>query len=181
MFGVLVIVGTLFEIGVNQSVFDRYLIALVPLVVITGGPIEAVGARVRAGLATAVLACLALGLAGAALTVDAAEWHAGRDVVRAGVPATDVDAGFDWYGYHATTAADQRRLTTDPSTPYYLALFPRSRDCVAVSVARPKSGHVLRTIRYRAYGVAGSAHLYVTDTGTCRLSAAVKARIASGG
>lgn len=176
-FGLLTVAGTLFEIEVGQSVFDRYLIALVPLVVITCGPIDHVTARVRAGVGTAVLGCLSLALAASALTIDAAEWHAGQDLLRAGLPATSIDAGFDWFGYHADTPANQRRRTADPSEPFYLSLFPKSRGCVAVSVARPGSGTVLATVEYRTFGIAGTSRLYVTDTGRCGIPSAVSARI----
>ncbi|MDT4971403.1 MAG: hypothetical protein QOG22_1546 [Pseudonocardiales bacterium] len=177
IFGVFTIAGTLLEIEVGQSVFDRYLISLVPVVVITVGPFAGSSARLRAVAGTAILAGVSLALAASALALDAAEWRAGQALVRAGVAPADIDAGFAWVGYHATTPADQRRLTTNPSDPFYLALFVHSRDCIAASVSPLPSGRVVRTIRYRTFGVVGTSRLYVTNTGKCAESAALDATI----
>ena len=48
---------------------------------------------------------------------DAARWSAGDKAVAAGVPATMVDAGFEWVGSHQSAVALPGRRV--PGSPFY--------------------------------------------------------------
>jgi hypothetical protein len=81
--------------------FDRYLIALLPGVFLFALPRRSSG-RPRWGLGTALV--VASGLWSFALVRDclawnAARWELGRRAVARGVPATDIEGGFEWNGW----------------------------------------------------------------------------------
>lgn len=87
---------------IAPSLFDRYLLVLLPgaLAVAAGAP----GGGVRWGAALAGLA--ALGAVSTALAHDwlawnSARWEVGRRALARGTAASDVEGGFEWDGWHA--------------------------------------------------------------------------------
>ncbi|MGC8626393.1 MAG: glycosyltransferase family 39 protein [Acidimicrobiales bacterium] len=119
---------------------------------------------------------VALVLAGVAATVacaitvnsdffDAARWAAGEKLVAMGVPATKVDAGFEWVGYHfAGLAVHGREVKDEPSyDKSYEAVFPGFSAC-AIASSSPLSDQVLQlagTVPYKELGFALTEHLYL--------------------
>jgi hypothetical protein len=125
----------------------------------------------RIGLAagaTAFLAALALTMSAWGSAFDTARWDFGRQLVATGMAATDVDAGFEWTGYHSARGVDS--LPLDDRLTWYDGTFAGSRPCYAVSSAsRPRPGwRLVRTLTYREYVVFGTATLYAYDTVRCR-------------
>lgn len=171
--------GTFFVIFTGQPVFDRYFLPFVPLVAILCGPFSGRSASIRGAIGLTTLGLITLLMNLNALSVDAALWRTAQSVAASGVPNSAIDAGFDWYGYHSTAPADQRRMRSDPSAPFYLTLFPDSRSCVAVTVSPPSGGEVLRTETYRRFGFFGSDTLWVVDTGKCVLDSRTIAAVRS--
>jgi hypothetical protein len=98
---------------------------------------------------------------------DAARWEAGRQLVAAGVPATDVDAGFEWSGYHSPNGVDRRPVPGRLN--WYSTHFPENRRCFAVYSSRQKHAgwRLVRTVPYRKFIVAKPARLWTYDTGRC--------------
>jgi hypothetical protein len=135
--------------------FDRYLWA--------GAVILAIGLlrdlplpRPRA--AAPSLAALAL-LGGLSLLVTveeyafaAARWSAGEQLVAEGVPATAIDAGFEWMGYHHDGVAFDESLPLRVAQPHpgYALIFRGSSNCVTVS-ASPLDDDRLEPEGVRAY------------------------------
>lgn len=66
---------------------------------------------------------------------DHAVWDAALRLTRHGVPATHINAGLDWNGFHATVPLD--RLGPDYDAyrgQHWMYLFPESTDCYVVAV-----------------------------------------------
>jgi hypothetical protein len=149
---------------------------------------HALGARAHAGLARAhagpptgprrqlafllttaalstVVAAVAIVITVNADAYDAARWSAGDKAVAAGVPATMVDAGFEWVGAHQSgTAVPGRRV---PGSPFYETwydqMFPAFTECAFVSgneVPLPWLRR-LATVTYQELGFAEQQDLYV--------------------
>ncbi|MFI6759065.1 hypothetical protein ACIBF5_07970 [Micromonospora sp. NPDC050417] len=189
-FALFTVAGLLGTRAAGQTVFGRYLIVLVPvlLLIVLAGREEATGAtessgagdRVRRGLPlgrAGVLAGVVAGtfLAGLSLFVtaygsalDAARWHAGERLVAQGVPAAEIDAGFEWSGYYSPGGVEYApkgavRLN------WYSNKFAKNPPCFAVA-SSPQSEpnwRLVRTVDYREYVVAGNARLWVYETGHC--------------
>ena len=84
-----------------------------------------------------------------------------------GVAATDIDAGFEWVGYHASEPASWSSVHAD-ALPCYMRMFEHSRECYVVS-ASPLDGLVLdSTTQYRTYALVGSSKLFVYQVSPCR-------------
>ncbi|MFK3981018.1 hypothetical protein ACI2K4_11650 [Micromonospora sp. NPDC050397] len=165
--------GLLATRAAGQTVFGRYLVVLVPvlLLVALAGP-----RRPRPGWAGVVtglgaagfLAALSLVVTAYGSALDAARWRAGEELVASGVPATDIDAGFEWSGYHAPNGVDYVPKGTS-LVNWYGAKFADNRPCyVLASSAQSEPGwHLVRTVDYRSYVLAGTARLWVYDTNRC--------------
>jgi hypothetical protein len=141
-------------------------------------PLAPAGATKRAWMAwprAAVVLAVTGFLAGLSLTItaygsalDAARWDAGRQLVASGVPATDIDAGFEWTGYHSPNGV-QPAPPDAPRINRYSAKFSGNRPCFAVasSAQSQPNWRLLGTASYRTYVVTGTGRLWVYDTGNC--------------
>jgi 4-amino-4-deoxy-L-arabinose transferase-like glycosyltransferase len=96
---------------------------------------------------------------------DAARWSAGDKAVAAGVPATMVDAGFEWVGSHQSAVALPGRRV--PGSPFYETwydqMFPAFNECAFVSgneVSLPWLRR-LATVTYQELGFTERQDLYV--------------------
>jgi hypothetical protein len=103
-----------------------------------------------AGACAGVLAVMSLMFLLNSAAFDGARWRAGESLVRAGVPADSIDAGFEWVGYHASGFANYahpvRALT------WWAALWPSFHMCGLVS-SQPQNvpGGKLVSIDVEAY------------------------------
>jgi hypothetical protein len=168
IFAVLTATALVGESLIGQSSFDRYLLPLVtPAVVVLVG-----GDRPRWGPALAVLAgqaALSLALTANGLAFDAARWAEGLRLQRAGASATDIDAGFEWVGYHSPAAADSSSTSHGSAVGHWMHLFPQARECYVVTAsARPDLGAPISRRPYRAYAVFGTAWLWTYRLDPCR-------------
>jgi hypothetical protein len=118
-----------------QDFYDRYLLALTPLAIVLAarsGPISRAG-HAAAGLVCAALALYSLvGLADH-LAWNAARWTAGRALMAEGVPASEIDGGYEWIGWHEfETAPPPPPLPPSGEPPldfdkhYWMLLNPKS-------------------------------------------------------
>jgi len=125
-----------------------------------------------------VALCGLLVVVTAALTVnadtyDAARWHAGQIAVSHGVPATAVDAGFEWVGDHATGIAI---LSLHPASapayePWYALMEPGFRECAVIS-GSPRNYPNLRLVQKTSYELVGfighrTLYIYVSSSSGC--------------
>jgi hypothetical protein len=156
--GLLVIFAVVYGLGiiafgVAVSVFDRYLWPMVlPIAIVllwrpaqedldgaaTGVTTRRSPPRPAAWLAGVTL--LGMGVISSAwlvntLAFDAARWRAGEAELARGVPATSIDAGFEWVGYHSPDIADNGAPFPVHATPY-TRLWPTYHQCVVVSSSR---------------------------------------------
>jgi hypothetical protein len=126
---------------VGGALFDRYLWPA-----IAGGAVLLLAdmKRIHAPRAWQVAASVVWGLALLALTVvgtveehtfDAARWEAGEAAVARGTDASDIDAGFEWMGWHYDGVAfsNDAPLRIHPPAKSYTLLFAGVRNCEAVS------------------------------------------------
>lgn len=125
--------------------------------------------RLAVLLSTAVLATVVAAVA-AVITLnadayDAARWSAGDKAVAAGVPATMVDAGFEWVGSHQPgVAVPGRRVPGNPFyETWYDQMFPAFAECAFASgnLVTLMSLKPLATVTYQELGFARPETIYV--------------------
>jgi len=166
--GILTILGIIGESFLSEIVFDRDLIVL-----LLPGAVLCLRTRVprtRLWMSAAPLAGLAavsLLLCANAMARDAAVWEAADSLVARGVPATSIDAGLNWVGYHATTPVV--RGLDQPGDPldFWAPMFPDSRACYAITEGRKRGLTVLERIPFRTYAVFSTTKLHVYRLGPC--------------
>jgi hypothetical protein len=163
--------GLAVQTAAGQLFFDRYLLPLVP--VVAGLCLAVAPPRLgRARLATAAAAVTFLLLLGvevvaAGTAYDAARWDASRDLVRDGVPATDIAGGLEWTGWHS------RERYRSPGRfregGLWTASFADSRDCwiIAASPLRRGDLRLARTFRYERLLVRSPSKLLIYRSGSC--------------
>jgi len=167
---VLALVLLVYGLTVNY-VYDRYLWPLAfAAAVLLVRDVEARPATARLRGSAPVLVAVALGAfsmvlvaaVSAALTVDmdaydAARWHGGQIAVRHGVPASEVDAGFEWVGAHATGVVDHSPVRpVPPYEPWYAVMQPGFRECAVVSDS-PLDYPGLKLVQRTSYEMLGFA------------------------
>jgi hypothetical protein len=182
----LMVGGTLAQAAV-EPVFARYLLVLILVACVALLGSRAADNRspprrrnrLLSLVAVAGLAATSTAITANALAFDAARWQAASSLVARGVPPTDIDAGFEWVGYHASgpaawSSAPENAQNTSRSSAhpdalsFYMALFEHSRECYVVS-ASPLDGLRLdSTARYRTYALAGSSKLWIYQLSPCR-------------
>ncbi len=128
-------------------------------------PAPTAGALLATTAFSTVVAVVATVITLNADAYDAARWSAGNKAVAAGVPATMVDAGFEWVGSHESAAAvpGRRVLGVPFYETWYDQMFPAFVECAFVSgneVSLP-SLRRLATVSYQGFGFAGRQYLYV--------------------
>ncbi len=169
------IVGTLGVLAVNlayRAIYDRYLIP-----VVIGLTILALDNRVerapnRRRLTLTAIVFVPIALLGVISAVDSQDllelrWHGGDRLVELGYAPANVDAGFDWVGYHYRGVA-RPDIIVDELTVYppatYDAYFPDFVRCAIVSgESTAPPGYVLldRVQHHRLFGLrTTTAYLY---------------------
>lgn len=173
VFTLITVAGTLGTNLVGQGVFDRYLIALAPallVVLLAPGP----AAEARQTERRALLAPLAAGIAVGALSLaitanglsfDTQRWSTASALTRSGVPASRIDAGLEWLGYYSPSGMTDRYPNSGLGFESFFSPVPSCRAITAGRQNRP--GWTLeRVVTYRTFLVAGTSRLYVYDTNT---------------
>ena len=164
-FATLMIVGTLAQAASGQAVSGRFLLALLP---VASAWLLGIRARPRPLLASAALALLcgvSLVLTANAKSYDAARWQLASGLVEQGIPATSVDAGMEWAGYHAVgpVGGDAGRNSW---TGFYTGTDP----CYIVS-SDPglwPGAMVAESATYPTFAVAGESRLWLLARAGCR-------------
>jgi hypothetical protein len=171
---------------VRAAFWDRYLwpvafcVALLALgqgwrsrAALSSPRLQSLGLAAAGGLLAALVGTAAVAITLNSDAYDAARWSAGRDLVRAGYPASAVDAGFDWVGAHARAPAQPgRALAGAPAyETWYDQMFPGLEDCALVSSSPLlwSSLRLFRTVGYDELAIATPAHLYLylVDNASC--------------
>jgi dolichyl-phosphate-mannose-protein mannosyltransferase len=149
--------------------YERYLWgpAFAAAVLMLRTPTNAM--RARAPMIGAVAATALLGMVGVAVAVNdtsasAARWRAGDLAVASGYPASHVDAGFEWVGYHYPYTVSKWSgppRAAEPASWYMQELFVRVPNC-AIASYLPSSFHEIGRVHYRPLWPRGQSviHLY---------------------
>lgn len=163
MLGVLTVVVVIGECFAHELVYDRDLIVLlVPGAVLCLCKPPAPAPRRSLGIVPlAGLAVVSLLLCANALARDAAIWGAADRLVARGIPATGIDAGLDWVGYHATTPARGGPQGQDTLQGFWEPMFPRSQACYEITVQPLPGLTPIARVSYRTYAVVGTSRLDV--------------------
>ncbi|MFC4606078.1 hypothetical protein [Rhodococcus kronopolitis] len=168
-FVALMVLGNLASALSGQNLFDRYwLLVLPPLLAMvlaerperpaTGSPrptAARIAGKVPAGAALAGLAAFSTAVTAAGFAYDAARWDAAEAIVATGVPATDVNAGLEWNGYHSAVGM----------SPPGSWKFPGNRSCHLVTVGQQPDRAAESVWTYRPFLIAGTARLWVYGDG----------------
>jgi hypothetical protein len=142
----------------SQTPYDRYLIPLVPIVVVLlwsdrtlfwhAPPVGRVVTAASFGL----FAVLGLAYVVESAAYDGARWAAATRVTRSGVAATAIDGGAEWVGFHARTPAIRH---SGPSATSWASMFRDVRTCYLISVEPHYTRHgatgPIATFRYRGW------------------------------
>jgi hypothetical protein len=144
-----------FRHALGGPLFDRYvtmLVAVGAIFLLRGLAAPArwrdLGAGLGAAAAAVVLAIVAVG---SAASFDSGRWRAGEAAVEAGIAAEDVDAGFEWAGFHYDGVANEPAARRSfPTPPGYMDLFPGAGNCGLVA-ASPQTGPAFELIEQVPY------------------------------
>lgn len=186
VFSVLTIAGTALTIATEQQVYGRYLIPLAPWILLAvlapaadvrganasavaspaGGLIRRLAPRVTGGLALAAVFALSTAIAVNAWSFDRARWEVGRAEETRGIPATRIDAGMEWLGWHSAAGVVSRGHSRGRG---FEAMYSKEPSCVVVTTAqeqhRPAAWRLVGEVPYPRFLVVGSARLFVYTTG----------------
>jgi hypothetical protein len=164
--------GLVVQTAGGQPFFDRYLLPLVPVVAglcLPAAPPRLGHVRLAAATAAATfLLLLGVEVVAAGTAYDAARWDASRDLVRDGVPATDVAGGLEWTGWHSRERYRSPRTFREGG--FWTASFADSRDCwiVAASPLRRRDLRLARTFRYERLLLTAPSRLLIYRSRSCR-------------
>jgi hypothetical protein len=181
LFTVITAVGTVVTNVIGQEVYDRYLLALAPAVlamVLTPrdtATVEPSGTaardretrlarRLTIG-AAAGLALFSLGTVTASFAWDAARWRtATRLTAQTDLPATKIDAGLEWVGWHSVHGVTDR----NPSQPFwgwedYLGTTPACRILTVGPDREHPDFQLLGTFSFKTFLLFGHSRLYYYD------------------
>jgi hypothetical protein len=171
--------------GLRFNIYDRYLWAIVPVVAtlllyvpsdLAGREMTSTSSRRAWGSAGAatlgvgILATMSIMYLVNSHAFDVARWRAGDVLARLGIATNEIDAGYEWLGYHATVQARPGRPAPDPVI-WYRGWWPAFRMCGYVSAVPDPSvaSRFIGTMSYRLFLVAGDTeqlYLYrVNDPG----------------
>jgi dolichyl-phosphate-mannose-protein mannosyltransferase len=142
----------------SQTPYDRYLIPLVPIVVVLAWRDPSLfwpQLRVRRLVTAAgfgLFAVLGLAYVIESAAYDGARWAAASQVARSGIPAASIDGGAEWVGFHAHTAAIRH---SGPSPTAWASMFRDVRTCYLISVDPHYTRHgatgPIAIFRYRGW------------------------------
>jgi len=149
-----VLIAFLVVIGIS----DRYLLPLVPVaaILLLRGPWRTISSGRSLAFSHAAFGWLAVSafvIAANSFAYDAARWREGETAVALGFDARTVDAGYEWVGYHSSTAAQSGSGSYDLT--WYDDLLLPAPPCAVLSNSPLEDGP-LKLIRvnraaYRQY------------------------------
>jgi hypothetical protein len=171
----LLVVGGTFAEGLVEGLFARYLLLVIPVacMALLSNPAASdrsaprLGIRLLSLLGVAGLAATSTAITANALAFDAAKWHEASSLLARGVPASDIDGGLEWVGYHAKEPASLTSTHTNAPS-WYMGMFESARECYVVSGSPLKGLRLDSTAEYRTYALVGSSTIWVYQVSPCR-------------
>ena len=122
------------QLFTNGTLFDRYLVPIVPFVVALAVRVALDhGLFVRrqsavAPIALVVFAGFGIGMVDASATFDGAKWQLAQSVEARGYDVASIDGGYEWFGYHQTGFIAPRPYV--PGTNFWVSFFGERPICV---------------------------------------------------
>jgi 4-amino-4-deoxy-L-arabinose transferase-like glycosyltransferase len=150
--------------GLRFRVFDRYYWLLIPVVatLLMYGPATprlklTIGASATAVFG--VLSIVALIFMLNSFAFDSARWRAGERLVQLGVRPEDVDAGYEWVGFHQPALPHDSEIL--PTQTFYEWFWLGRRECGIVSSQKegPAGAVFVGTVGYSLFLGAGPDEL----------------------
>lgn len=166
-FVMLVVLGNLGSALSGQIMYDRYWLLILPpllAMVLAERPERSIDQwrdiallcrRTVVGCVLAGSAVFTTAITAAGFAYDAARWEVAEDLVATGVPATDVNAGLEWNGYHSP----------EGMSPPGTWKFPGLRSCYLVAAAPQLNRQAASVRTYRPFIIAGEARLWTYSDG----------------
>jgi hypothetical protein len=186
--------------GIQGELFDRYVIPVVPgvLVILLASPVPVDGLIRRAaqrlgrlptlhvgpklalrwwylavgGAAAVLVAVLSIALAMNTWSYDRARWDDATALLKQGIPATRIDAGMEWLGWHSPDGTPHHSQSFGALIGWAPGQFAARKPCVefytsALPASTLRSAHwrLASVYTYPTYLLAGTARLYDYDTG----------------
>ena len=159
--------------GLRYPLFDRYYWPLVPVVatLLMRGPqrhssyVAMAGGELKRAITAPVIAAFSLITIVSLIFMlnsfafDSARWRGGERLVQLGVVPDEVDAGYEWVGYHQPDLPGALEII--PTQSFYETLWPGRRECGIVTSARegPTGAALVGTVAYRLFLIAGPEEL----------------------
>jgi hypothetical protein len=153
----------------NGAVYDRYLWPVVlcgAVLLVSAFPVVPLSRWHPAASQLALAVVMAVAAVSLLVTLnsdafDGARWRLASQAANGGVPASSVDGGFEWVGWHATSVADANAVG-DATRTYWLAMVGEGAACAEVSASplRDPGLVLVRTLKWRPWLLFGRARLY---------------------
>jgi hypothetical protein len=91
-------------------------------------------------------------------------------LVQAGIPADQIDAGYEWVGYHASSQGDPTQRTSTET--FYRSWWPEMKQCGVVTSqgSPPNGGTLIGTLSYDVrlfMGPTETLYLYRDSSDKC--------------
>ena len=118
--------------------------------------------------ALAILGILAVILAhDQFLAKNAALWQLGRRALARGIPARDIDGGFQWNGWHSTHGIERGRDESPPRglTQRSTRRFPSVTGRYKLVSSPPPGAHVIDSASYQLWLTPGERRLFLVEAG----------------
>ena len=153
---------------IAPKLFERYFMVLLPGTLALAG---AMSLRSRWQLrlpALAILGILAVILAhDQFLAKNAALWQLGRRALARGIPARDIDGGFQWNGWHSTHGIERGRDESPPRglTQRSTGRFPSVTGRYKLVSSPPPGAHVIDSASYQLWLTPGERRLFLVEAG----------------
>jgi hypothetical protein len=181
-FTLLTLAGTGIELVTQQLVFDRYLIAFLPFLLLSlfsnlkkdnFSPIQVTVSSLLGLLIFSISTLLTLN----SFAFDRARWDEGERLVNQGIAAEKIDAGLEWIGWHTPAGAQYRFKELPESANNYWSsnkmfgnkpcyVLSRSNDLANSSVDKnlTSTWKIVEKVSFKKYVFFGSNSIYVYKT-----------------
>jgi len=156
MLGILIFVPLI----TNAPRFDRYFMPIVPFVAalllfyIANHRLSWVAGKFLSGLLLAGLAFISALYIDSSFIVDGLKWKAGNQLVTDGYLPQNVDAGYEWFGYHQNEVATGENIK--PIRNWWISLYDSPKVCAYAGI-----GDLDSSIRVKYISHTLEAHNFV--------------------
>lgn len=174
IYSVITFCGIVLQIGLQQMIFDRYLIAFLPWIftsIFSNVPdireVLANAKKLLFTLLSSFLFLISLSLTLHSFAFDRARWEVASIIANSGVPEQRIDGGFEWSGWFSTNGAKYRfDKSSSPGNDWSHNWMFGNRPCFILSTSENHMNWKPDTqqFSYRTFLISGNRNLYVFQT-----------------